>query len=89
VQEAEMKRLYVRAAYRGLGLGSILIDGVVAAASEAGFEMLRLDTLPTMAAAQALYVRHGFIETPPYNTAVVPGTRWYARAVVPRSSERF
>ena len=74
----EMKRLYVRPGYRSLGLGQRLVEAVIRAARQAGDHELRLDTLPGMAAAQALYRRLGFREIPPYNRTHLPGTRFYA-----------
>jgi putative acetyltransferase len=74
----EMKRLYVRPAYRSLGLGKRLVEAVIHAAREAGYSELRLDTLPSMSAAQALYLTLGFTEIAPYNTTHLPGTRFYA-----------
>ena len=74
----EMKRLYVRPAYRSWGLGKRLVEAVVLAARQAGYSELRLDTLPSMASAQALYHRLGFVEIPPYNTTHLPGTRFYS-----------
>jgi ribosomal protein S18 acetylase RimI-like enzyme len=73
-----MKRLYVRPAFRALGLGRHLIEAVIHAARQAGYRELRLDTLPSMTTAQALYHRLGFVEIPPYNTRHLPGTRFYA-----------
>lgn len=74
----EMKRLYVRPNHRKVGLGNHLIDTVIAAARQAGFGQLRLDTLPSMTSAQALYRKLGFVETPPYNDKYLPGTRFFA-----------
>ncbi|HVX05249.1 MAG TPA: GNAT family N-acetyltransferase [Rhodanobacteraceae bacterium] len=74
----EMKRLYVRPAYRGSGLGKRLVEAVIDAARRKGYRELRLDTLASMSSAQALYGRLGFIEIPPYNTAHLPGTRFYS-----------
>ena len=74
----EMKRLYVRSAYRSCGLGKRLVEAVIHTAREAGYLELRLDTLPSMASAQALYHRLGFAEIPPYNDKHLPGTRFYA-----------
>ncbi len=74
----EMKRLYVRPAYRSWGLGKSLVEAVVDAARRAGYGELRLDTLPSMAAAQGLYRRLGFVEIPAYNSTHLPGTRFYA-----------
>jgi putative acetyltransferase len=76
---AEMKRLYVRDAFRGSGLGRRLVEAVIARARETGHRELRLDTLPTMRAAQELYRRLGFREIAPYNDAHLPGTRFFAR----------
>lgn len=75
---AEMKRLYVRSSFRSHGLGQRLVDAVIDAARQAGCTELRLDTLATMTSAQALYERLGFVEIAPYNTAHLPGTRFYA-----------
>ena len=74
----EMKRLYVRPAYRRWGLGKRLVEAVINAARQAGYSELLLDTLPSMASAQALYHRLGFVEVPPYNKTHLPGTRFYA-----------
>ncbi|MDI9239724.1 GNAT family N-acetyltransferase [Lysobacter sp. LF1] len=74
----EMKRLYVRPAFRAYGLGRRLVEAVIDAARRAGCSELRLDTLATMTAAQALYERLGFVEIAPYNTTHLPGTRFYA-----------
>jgi putative acetyltransferase len=75
---AEMKRLYVRPAYRSSGLGKRLVEAVIQAARQAGYHELRLDTLPSMSSAQALYDRLGFHEIPPYNDRYLPGTRFYS-----------
>lgn len=74
----EMKRLYVRPAYRSVGLGKHMIDAVIQAARQAGHRELRLDTLASMTAAQALYRRLGFVEIAPYNDKFLPGTRFYS-----------
>jgi len=74
----EMKRLYVRPAYRSWGLGKRLVEAVIHAARQAGYRELRLDTLPSMASAQALYHRLGFVEVQPYSSKYLPGTRFYA-----------
>jgi ribosomal protein S18 acetylase RimI-like enzyme len=74
----EMKRLYVRPVHRSLGLGKRLVGAMIQAARQAGYRELRLDTLSSMASAQALYQRLGFLEIPPYNSSHLPGTRFYA-----------
>jgi ribosomal protein S18 acetylase RimI-like enzyme len=72
-QTAEMKRLYVRAAHRGKGLGRALAEAAIAAAREAGCARILLDTLPKMTAAQELYRTLGFRPVAPYLKDPTPG----------------
>ncbi|HEY0682425.1 MAG TPA: GNAT family N-acetyltransferase [Steroidobacter sp.] len=74
----EMKRLYVRPAFRGARLGQRLIEAVIDEARRAGHDELRLDTLASMTSAQGLYRKLGFVEIAPYNEKYLPGTRFYA-----------
>lgn len=72
----EMKRLYVRDAYRGLGLGKILIQAVMEKAAQLQYAYIRLDTLPSMAKAQTLYRSFGFYEIEPYVFNPIEGTKF-------------
>lgn len=63
---AEMKRLYVRKAFRGFGLGRQLSEAILDEARRAGYSSVLLDTLDEMEAARALYEDLGFEEIPPY-----------------------
>ena len=79
----EMKRLYVRPAGRGLGLGKALVAAIIAAAEARGYREMKLDTLPMMAAALALYRGFGFVEVAAYYGNPVPGTRYLSKRLPP------
>jgi putative acetyltransferase len=66
VNAAEMKRLYVRQAFRGLGLGRQLAEAILDEARMGGYDSVLLDTLDDMEIARAMYDELGFKEIPPY-----------------------
>jgi ribosomal protein S18 acetylase RimI-like enzyme len=72
----EMKRLYVRKAFRGLGLGRLLAEAVLDAARQAGYACVLLDTLDDMEAARALYQDLGFEDIPPYYHNPIAGAHY-------------
>lgn len=72
----EMKRLYVRKEYRKHKIGRMLVKEIIEEAKRLGYDSLRLDTLPTMRAAQKLYEDFGFQDIEPYIYHPVEGTRY-------------
>lgn len=73
---SEMKRLYVRKAFRGFGLGRQLAEATLDAARQAGYASVLLDTLDDMESARALYTGLGFEEIPPYYHNPLPGSHY-------------
>jgi putative acetyltransferase len=73
----EMKRLYVRPADRGSGLGRLLVERIIAEARIIGYERMRLDTIESaMKDAIALYRRMGFEEIAPYSAIPIEDALW-------------
>lgn len=72
----EMKRLYVRPAFRRYGLGRALAQALLDAATQAGYATVLLDTLDDMEAARDLYDSLGFVEIAPYYYNPIPGSHY-------------
>ena len=73
---SEMKRLYVRKAFRGFGLGRLLTEAILDAARQAGYASVLLDTLNEMDTARNLYADLGFEEIPPYYHNPISGAHY-------------
>lgn len=74
---AELKRLYVRPAARGTGLGKRLATAAVDRARELGYTVMRLDTLPRMEAARGIYASLGFKPCEPYVEHPIAGVLFF------------
>lgn len=72
----EMKRLYVRPAFRRFGLGRLLAQTLMDEARRGGYSAILLDTLDDMEAARELYASLGFEETAPYYYNPIPGAHY-------------
>jgi GNAT superfamily N-acetyltransferase len=72
----EMKRLFVRRAFRRFGLGRQIAQALLDAAAQAGYSSMLLDTLDDMEAARELYATLGFEEVPPYYYNPLPGAHY-------------
>jgi putative acetyltransferase len=72
----EMKRLYVRPAFRRFGLGRILAQALMDEARRGGYSVMLLDTLDDMEAARGLYGSLGFEEAAPYYFNPIPGAHY-------------
>ena len=73
----EIKRLYVRPAFRGTGLGARLAARVLESARAGGYDRLVLDTFDSMQAAVNLYGKLGFMPIPPYYDNPIPGALYF------------
>jgi ribosomal protein S18 acetylase RimI-like enzyme len=73
---AEMKRLYIDPAGRGHNFGRGLAEAILAEARRFGYRAIRLDTMPSMVAANRIYDALGFRDIPPYYDNPLPGARY-------------
>lgn len=72
----EMKRLFVRPAFRRFGLGRVLAEALIDEARRAGYSTMLLDTLDEMESARELYASLGFVEVAPYYFNPIPGAHY-------------
>ena len=77
----EMKRVFVRPAFRGLGAGRELVVELISEARSIGYQRMLLDTLPTMKEAHKLYRTFGFREISCYQKAPIPGALFFELAL--------
>ena len=82
---AELKRLYVRSRFRGMGLGRLLTETMIQEASKRGYTSLCLDTLPTMTAAISMYRNVGFQEFEPEHPREFPGQLFFKIHQLPKN----
>jgi GNAT superfamily N-acetyltransferase len=78
---AELKRVYIKPSHRGMGLGRLVVNTMIACAQSKGYRWLCWDVLAEFQAAQALYTDLGFIDGPARTFNPVPGTRFMSRAL--------
>ncbi len=77
----EMKRLFIRSAYRGQGLGLMLAQRIIHEAITVGYTVMRLDTLDTLERAMRIYENLGFQRCAPYYANPLPGVVYWQRAL--------
>ena len=82
----EMKRLYVRSAFRGHGVGKGLAMMIVGEARMIGYERIRLDTIPSMTTAIDLYESLGFREIEPYRHNPIEGAKFMELILTPQDA---
>jgi len=82
MKSCEMKRLYVKLNFRGKGLGQALSERLIEIAKSKGYDKMRLDTVPAMTAAIAMYRSLGFVEIEPYRANPIPGALYMEKTLV-------
>jgi putative acetyltransferase len=83
----EMKRLYVRSTYRGMGIGRSLVQKLIQFAYQAGYDTMKLDTLTSLQEAIGLYQSFGFVETQPYVYNPLDNVRYFELSLRNQPSE--
>jgi GNAT superfamily N-acetyltransferase len=74
---AELKRMFVKSAFRGHGYGKLLLQRAIGEAKKMRYKQVRLDTLPNMGNAMHLYEKIGFREIPAYRFNPIVGAKYY------------
>ena len=85
---AEIKRLFVRPQARGTGVGKALVAAAITAAENLGYGEIKLDTLPQMESAIALYKSNGFVSIPPYGSHPYPGLMTLGKTLRGQAKEK-
>ena len=81
----ELKRMYVKPAHRGSGVGKRLCEASIGLAASQGYHSMRLDTLRRMTAANRLYESLGFRHIPPYTVNPMADALFFELKLTPRS----
>lgn len=84
----EMKRMFVRPRFRGLGIGRALAEAIVAEGRRLRYRTMKLDTVPKLETALGIYKSLGFRNTPPYCHNPLPGAIFLACRLRPRTPNR-
>ncbi|KQS33517.1 GNAT family N-acetyltransferase [Dyadobacter sp. Leaf189] len=78
----EVKRMYIKPEFQGMGIGKALLGALIEKAEVLGYQTIKLDTLgPKMPAAVKLYKSFGFVETPPYNYNPYEGVLYFEKKI--------
>lgn len=77
----EMKRLYVRPEFQGMGLGRALCEELIRISSDMGYDCMVLDTLERLESAARAYKKLGFKVIPPYYTNPHPGAVYWRKSL--------
>jgi putative acetyltransferase len=85
-QIAEIKRLYVRPAFRGRGVGRLLFAHAIDKIRDYGYRTVRLDSLERLAEAKKLYESFDFRPIPPYNSNPLPDVYYMELPLVPAAN---